>query len=128
MMLFDFLFYYLTMYFEEHPEKLSWSSPLERVCYIVGLVSILWLRACWQLITYIQNNSHLPEIPLIHVILVGLIIMQLYKYIYYKKGRYQSLLLNNDKFNLNDSLGKTISITFVFFSFTLPLLVPIITG
>jgi hypothetical protein len=43
MIFLDFLIFYLTVWFEEHKEKLSWSTPIERAIYVVGIVTILWL-------------------------------------------------------------------------------------
>jgi hypothetical protein len=57
MKIFDLLFYYLTIYFEEHKEKLKWSSPLERAIYVVGIVSILWICSIWEIIELILTRT-----------------------------------------------------------------------
>jgi hypothetical protein len=121
MIILDFLFYYLTLWFEEHKDKLKWSTPLERSIYVMGLVTCLWLFSIWELIEIFILKPvilrHLPEIPFV---ILSLAIMQLYKYIYFTKKRYE--LISSSKYNFggNKKVGKVLSIIFVFFSFTLP--------
>jgi len=60
-------------------------------------------------------------------ILVGLAIMQLYKYIYITKNRY-NLLISRKKTpgNISNQTGAVISIIFLFVSILLPLIILII--
>ena len=39
MIILDFFVYYLTIWFERNRDKLVWSSPLERACYVIGVAT-----------------------------------------------------------------------------------------
>lgn len=121
----DFLFYYLTLWFEEHKDKLKWSTPLERAVYAVGLVTMSWLYTLSQILNY--TNVISVKIFLWHYIIAALIIMQVYKYVYIKQKRYQ-LLLSRDRRpgSVNTRTGIIISIIIVLLSLILPFILIII--
>jgi len=54
MIILDFLFYYLTYWFEKNKDKLRWSTPLERSAYAVGLISMVWIMCVEEILTYTQ--------------------------------------------------------------------------
>jgi len=117
MIILDFLIYNLTRYYEEHRKLLTWSTPLERASYVVGMVTLMWTFIVCEMI-YIFNNKTLVlsfELPFV---IVGFGSMLLYKYIYIKRGRYERIVASPTKpFNINNKTGGIISIIFIFFSF-----------
>ena len=121
MIFLDFLIFYLTVWFEEHKEKLSWSTPIERAIYVVGIVTILWLFFLEEIICFFILKTTLTIAPLILVIILGLAIMQGYSYIYIKKNRYE-LINSSRRFTFSKDAGKIFSIIFVLFSFIVPYL------
>jgi hypothetical protein len=126
MIVLDFLFYYLTYWFEKHKDKLKWSTPLERAVYAVGLMSTLWIYSFGEILRYTVKGFDY-KFSMIIYILIGLGIMQLYKYIYIIKSRYQLLVSRKtNPGNVSIKIGTTISIIVMFISVLLPLIVLLI--
>ena len=121
MIFLDCLIFYLTIWFEEHKEKLSWSTPIEREIYVVGIVTILWLFVLEEIICFFILKTTLTIAPLILVIILDLAIMQGYSYIYIKKNR-NELINSSKRFTFNKNTGKILSIIFVLLSFIVPYL------
>jgi len=117
----DFLFYYLTGWFTEHRDKLSWSNPLERTVYAMGLFTMFWIVGIGEILQFLMGKQVDFNISLLPFVILGLAIMGLYKYIYITRGRYEFILSGEYRsFTLNVNTGVTVSIVFAFFSTLLP--------
>jgi hypothetical protein len=124
MIIFDFLIYNLTNWYTIHRDRLKWSTPLEKAIYVVGIISMLWFFDFWIIInTFLLKNDTLKgsSIPfVISFVILGLVIMQIFQYIYSKKGRLERLnQAPNKPFNVGDNVGQVFSIGFFF----LPLII-----
>jgi len=109
MIILDFLFYYLTYWFDNNKDKLSWSTPLQRSSYALGLGTIALIYSITQIIEITKSNNTNFHFPKLLFLLLGLGIMWLYDYIYIKKNRYGAITPMFDKFP-NKNNGVTISI------------------
>jgi len=117
----DFLFYYLTGWFTEHRDKLSWSDPLERAVYAMGLFTMFWIVGIGEISQFLMGKQVDFNMSLLPFVILGLVVMALYKYIYITKRRYELILSANYRsFTLNANTGVTVSIIFAFFSTLLP--------
>lgn len=109
MIILDFLFYYLTYWFDKNKDNLSWSTPLQRSTYAIGLGTIALIYSITQTIEITQLNSTDFHFPKLLFLLLGLSIMWLCDYIYIKRDRYVLIAPKFDKFP-NKSNGAIISI------------------
>ncbi|MDE3184493.1 MAG: hypothetical protein KGM16_13830 [Bacteroidota bacterium] len=111
MIIIDFLVYYLTCWFEKNKKKLVWSTPLERAIYAV----VLALTGIFVIIEISLENTIWKQngfkTPTALVILAGLGLIQLLKFIYAKRGRYESVA--SKRFNMNKKAGEIISLVVV---------------
>jgi hypothetical protein len=119
MIILDFLVYYLTKFYEGRPEKLSWSTPVERAVYVVGVITIFWLLVIEEIICFFIIKTTLKIFPIVLGGIIGLLIMQLYLYIYVKKYRFE-LIADRFEFAMSERKGVILAIVFGFFSFCLP--------
>ena len=120
MIVIDFLFYNLTIWFTENKDKLSWSTPLERAVYAIGLFTIFWLVSIGEIVQFLFSRKIVFNISLIPFVVLGLLIMQLYKYIYITKRRFE--LISSFKQTQN-KYAANITIFIAFFSTFLPFLI-----
>jgi hypothetical protein len=122
MIIFDFLIYNLTNWYTTHRNGLKWSTstPLERAIYVAGIITMLWLFDFWLIInTFLLKNLTLKGSAIPFVVL-GLGVMQLFQYIYKKRGRFERLnQAENKPFNASDNVGQAFSIGLLF----LPLII-----
>lgn len=114
MVLFDFLFYYLTMWFSTAITK-QFRTPAEQACYALGIVCFIYIFGAISLIEHSITKSFKSYISDWAYILIGLGLMQLFQYIYITRGRYD-LIKNgqnmNVRFNITDKKGIFISLSF----------------
>lgn len=126
MIIFDFLIYYLTYWFEQNRDKLKWSTPLQRASYAIGLASTCVLLGLTELYQFVILKEEFAKgLTKFFFVFFGLGGMQLLDFIYNSKGRYSFITSQNfKKFdNINRNFGITISIVFLFISVLIPLLV-----
>jgi hypothetical protein len=98
MIILDYLFFYLTYWFNKNSDKLKWSSPVERSSYVIGIATTTFLVSIAEILAFtLYKNSNFP-IPKIIFVGLGLGIMYLYDYIYIKKDRY-SLIKSKNNFD-----------------------------
>ena len=117
----DFLFYYFTYWFTENKDKLSWSSPIERSVYAIGLFTMFWLISIGEVIQFLMSKEVKFDYSLLPFLIIGLAIMQIYKYAYITKRRYESIISSKHSlFNISNDTGATMVIIFAFFSTLLP--------
>ena len=117
----DFLIYYLAKWYEKHPEKLSWSTPVERACYIVGLTTIFLFFGLGEIFDIFILRSAIflkSEIPFIAA---GLLSMLLYNYIYIKQARYAAINSSGKNFGVSEKRGTVLAIISVFVSAVIPI-------
>ena len=126
MIILDFLFYYLTYWFDKNKQKLAWSTPLERTIYAVGLMSGTLILALDQFLEFKYPYLFTVLIPKWIFIILVLLIMQLYKYIYIIRNRYQFVVSKNS-LKIDKDIGAYICIGMLILSFLAPFIVIMIT-
>jgi len=123
MIILDFLFYYLTIWFEQNKNNLKWSTPIERTVYAVSLITGLWIISVYELFEIcIEKSFTLKHVPLIPGVIIILCIMQVYKYIYITKNRYSLVTTLIFEGSNGVKSRKIFAIIFVLFSFIFPYL------
>jgi len=129
MIVLDFLFFYLTHYFESNRSKLKWSTPLERAVYVVTIATMFWIFTAWESVEiFITKTDFLKNLNMILGIIIGLCVMQIYKYVYLTKKRYA--VINSPErqtfAKINKKTGQVIALAFVMFSTILPFFIMIV--
>jgi len=94
----DFLFYYMTGWFEKHKNRLRWSTPLQRSCYGIGLGSVSFISSINDIIHYTIFKHKNYSFPKLLFLFIALGLMQLYSFIYIEKKRFEKI--NPDQFKL----------------------------
>jgi len=84
MIILDFLIYNLTVWYDNHRNRLTWSTPLERASYVVGMVTLMWAFSVCEII-YIFNHKTVVLSFQLPFAIIGFVSILLYKYIYIKK-------------------------------------------
>ncbi len=114
----DFLVFHYALYFDKNKKLLSWSSPLQRANYVVGIVLEIWLLIFAEVFEFVSKRNDSIGYPLgIAFIISILVIMYLLDYIYDKKGRYAYINSSDyKKFGVSNDTGITISILILLFS------------
>jgi len=114
MILFDFLFYYLTMWFSTAKTK-QLSSQRERASYAFGISLMLYIMGIYSLIEYFLTKSLKAHINVWICLLIGLGITQLFQYLYIEKRRYEFIKnreAQDSKFKISDKNGMILSVIF----------------
>ena len=126
MIIFDFLFYYLTYWFDKNKGKLVWSTPIQRSAYAIGLMtgSVLYsINECFEL----GKDKLQYNIPVILLVVCALAIMKLYEFIYVTKNRYERIRVQIPaKFKISDDTGAIISMVVVALLILSPFVITII--
>ena len=91
MVILDFLFYYLTYWFNKRKNLLSWSSAKQRSSYAIGLASMAALFALAELLAFTVFRGIDFHLIKFLFLFLGLALMYIYDFIYIKKGRYESI-------------------------------------
>jgi hypothetical protein len=82
---------------------------------------MFWLVAIGEIIQFFMSKEVKFDYSLLPFLIVGLSIMQLYKYIYITRKRYELIIsAEHPSFNISINTGTTIVIFFAFFSTLLP--------
>jgi hypothetical protein len=99
-------------------------DPVERLSYVMGIITILWILCFDTIVEYFVFGSFKSIIPNYAFVLMALFFMWLYKYVYVTKKRYErNIEISVHKYNITEKTGITISIIFVFLSFLIPMIV-----
>jgi len=111
MIIFDFLVFNLTNWYNDHQDRLMWSTAVGRATYLVGLITIMWIFNFWIIINIILHRTVTFGIGCIPLAVAGIASMQCYKYIYESKGRYERLCnAANKPLRVSDKAGQALSI------------------
>jgi len=129
MIILDYLFYYLTYWFDQRNYLLTWSSSKQRSSYAVGLAMLAILAASAELLDYTvlkyRNFHHLKLI----FIIIGLAIMKLLDFVYIDKNRYESInpaIRFRFLTGISEEKRSQIAVILLFISFLLPFLILVI--
>lgn len=127
MIILDFIFYYLVIYFKNRPQTISWSTPEDRAGYALALITTSWLMAfLFFTLVYILKASNFNSAYMYGFVPIALFLMWLYQYVYVTKSRY--LKFTSPKFRgteLSDNLGIIIAWLILLGSFALPFIISI---
>jgi phosphatidylglycerophosphatase A len=114
MFILDFLFYYLTYWFDKNKVDLSWSSPIERAEYAIGLATVAVIYSINQFLIFQNIISEKFQIPKLIFLVIALLIMKLYDFIYVTNKRYQKITSNRNQILVfNENIGMWISMAIV---------------
>jgi hypothetical protein len=112
MIVLDFLFYYLTYWFDKNKDKLNWSTAIERSAYVVGLMTmglLYSINECFELLKIKSPQFHIPWFV---YLICALAVIKLYDYIYITRNRYQRITTEiPNKIHISDDTGAMICIT-----------------
>jgi ABC-type Fe3+ transport system permease subunit len=130
MRILDFIIYYIALYFTRNSQLLSWSSAIERSCYVISIATGFWIFTFWEITTdYVLKETNTHPLPTIQIIIVVICILLLYQYIYINRKRYELITSKNYRqFRVKDKNGIVIVIIFCIISFLLPFALAIYTG
>lgn len=110
MLALDFLFYYLTYWFDENREKLSWSTPIERSTYAIGLMTMAALYSLDEWIEW-ATDKQISHVKWYAFLACALAVFKLYDHIYITKKRYDKIKDEiPHKFKFSDDTGAYIAI------------------
>ena len=99
---------------------LTWSSSLRRAVFLAGLNITLLLFIVLEVICYVIFRINLFDSPYVKILILvfGMLIAQLFSYIYVTKGRYDFIVSSSYKpFTLNITAGVAICFLIFIFSF-----------
>jgi hypothetical protein len=97
MVIFDFIYYYLTRYYET-VRTLTIRTPEEHTSYGLGIITGLYIMVVCFFVEYFKYKTFGTLFPVwIHVIIM-LLIMRLFSFIYINRGRY-NFIKNREKEN-----------------------------
>ena len=126
----DFLIYYLMEFYRRGKKGgLLWSSPLRRAVFLVGMTITLNLFSLTEIIYFFIAKKNLIDIKVSEIVLliVSLLVIQVIRYIYITKNRYELLISFGDKsFTLSKVTGYVIVFLVGLVSFISPFVIGII--
>jgi len=126
----DFLIYYLMEFYRRGKKGgLLWSSPLRRAVFLVGMTITLNLFSLTEIIYFFIAKKNLIDIKVSEIVLliVSLLVIQVIRYIYITKNRYELLISFGDKsFTLYKVTGYVIVFLVGLVSFISPFVIGII--
>ena len=121
MRLIDFLFYYLTLWFNKNKQQLAWSSPQERAAYAIAVLVLFWALTVWQIIEKLFLKNEYYKIQKIPLLVAGVCALFVFQYIYITKNRYDLIVSSRYRqFKTNETKGVRIVIMFGLISAILP--------
>ncbi len=125
MRLIDFIvFYTMALYKKKKMDGLLWSNSLRRSVFIAGLFTTLCLYSLTEIIAFLVTRINFIDksISQIAFIVAVLLIIQLFRYIYVRKERYEFIISSEYKaFTFSTRTGMTLVFLLVIFSFLLPI-------
>ena len=117
MIIFDFLYYYLMIWFNNRQVLFKKTFPSERVSYGLGIMAFLWFECIDIIVEFIIFRSFVSVIPLYVSVLIAIMFMWLFDYIYIKKKRYEKIVVPEyQNRSLKANTGIIISMLVIFMS------------
>jgi hypothetical protein len=114
MIILDFLFYYLTYWFNKNRNNLKWSTPPQKTTYALGLMTMGILYSFYECYDLQKDKSKQFDPPWYVYAIIALTIMKIYDYIYNTRNRYEKIAKTiPDKTGITDDRGALISIVFL---------------
>jgi hypothetical protein len=117
-----FMFYITTLYKNKRRGSLFWSGPVRRSIFVVGFTFTMLLFSTLEIIFFIIAGINIMDFRFIVIVIViaAVLIMQLLRYIYIIKKRYEYINSAQYKaFTLNAMLGVIICTVTSFLSLLL---------
>lgn len=123
MIIIDFVFYFVVLFFKKNPQRLKWSTPIQITSYLVGTATLLYILALIELLKFtVMKWIDFGYITKFAFVITALLLMELYDYIYGKKKRYEKI--SDMKFTkIKYRTGFILSLIFIFGSFFLAALI-----
>ena len=110
----DFLIYFLTYWFDENRQLLTWSTPLKRASYAIGLATMCFFYSIGELVEFTVYKTTDFQFSKIFFVLLGIGSMQLYEYIYITRNRYEKIISSNKFSKISKKKGVGISMAILF--------------
>lgn len=115
-----FVFYVTTLYKNKQRGNLFWDSPVGRTAFVVGLTFTLLLSSICEIAIFFIAGIDILEnrLSIVPVVIGGTLLVQLLRYIYIARKRYEFIVSPQYKaFTLSSNLGVTICILISLLSF-----------
>jgi Ca2+/Na+ antiporter len=129
MILIDFLYYYLTIWFSTSKRENRIRTPKERTAYTLGVISTICLIFIGKNIEFICTGYFNKQIiPTYFYIVIGFALIYVYQYIYINRDRYAEISRNKpfSKYQISDKKGIFLSLLFCVLCFLIPASIRII--
>lgn len=127
MKIFDFLYYYLYLWFSNRQKRFKAIVPLERVSYGLGITMLIWLICIDAIVEFFIFRSFKSVIPIYIQVLIAISIMWLFDRIYVKNKRFEKVVIPNyQNSSRKENIGIIISLSVVFMSLFITLAVMVL--
>jgi len=130
MRLIDFFVYFFTSFYNSGKRGgLLWESPLRRTVFLVGVTFGILLIAIFDIAVYFIYGTNLIGYAYskVFVIVFVLIVIQLLRYVYIKKKRYEYIISDEyPPFLMNNALGIAICAGSVMLAFVVLILLVVL--
>jgi hypothetical protein len=114
-----FVFYITTLYKNKRRGNLFWDSPIGRTAFIVGLMFTMLLFSFLDILFFLITGINMinNHMLIILIIILGVLLVQLLRYVYIARKRYEFITSNEyEPFNLGTNTGVTICLIVFFIS------------
>ena len=116
----DFFVFYITTLYKNKPRgNLYWDSPVRRTVFIVGLTFTMLLASILDVVVFLITGINVIDnrLIIIPIIISGVLLIQLLRYVYIVKKRYEFITSSQYKaFSLSTNIGVTICMVIFFIS------------
>ncbi len=123
----DFLIYYLMKFYGRKKKGgLLWGAPLRRAVFTVGMILTLNLFSLAEIVFFITTRKNLIDTKIcqIAVLILALLVIQVVRYIYMTRNRYEILISSGEIFfNLSNATGYFVLISVTLFSAIIPFVI-----
>ena len=124
MKIFDFLYYYLYLWFNKSQKRFNAVITYKRVSYGLGIIMLIWLICIDAIVEFFIFKSFKSVIPIYIQVLIAISIMWLFDHIYVKNKRFEKVVIPNfQNSSRKENIGIIISIFVVFMSLFITLAV-----
>jgi len=113
---FDFLIYFTALYYTKNANLLSWSTAVERACYVVSIVSGFWLMTIWVIVNIVRKQF--VDLQTVPIIIATIAMLFLFQYIYVTRGRYD-VIASKDYKEFKMPYNRAVIVTFTIYILSL---------